>query len=83
MKNNIFLTGFSYDSLIPDEAPAIPILLKVLEGVQSIYDRQLDLRYPGSNLYPHDVTIEEFYDAMKYDTKVNDPTTIVVKMVPV
>ncbi len=79
MKNKIFLTGFSYDSLIPDEAPAIPILLKVLEVVQSIYDKQLDLRYPGSNLYPHDVTIEEFYDAMKYDTKVNDPTTVVVR----
>ncbi len=79
MKNNIFLTGFSYDSLISDEAPAIPILLKVLEVVQSIYNKQLDVRYPGSNLYPHDITLEEFYDAIKYDTKVNDPATVVVR----
>jgi hypothetical protein len=79
MKNSIFLTGFSYDSLIPVETPAIPILLKVLENVQSIYGKQLDLKYPGSNLYPHDITIEEFNDAIKYDTKIKDPTTVVIR----
>jgi len=75
--------------LSDEEKQLVEILIRIVKVADDIYQEQINPDYPGGNLYPHDITREEFDQAAikdpelrRFDTVVERTSASTYKAVP-
>ncbi len=62
------------------EKDVLKLLVEAGRLIVPLYSKQENQKFPGANLYPHDVTKEEVKNAAKKDPKILSPYTVVEKL---
>jgi len=76
----IFLSEDKYKYILNKcEIEAVNHIINGLDGIQKIYNKQSNLDFPGANLYPHDLSKEEFEIAARSDDRLLSQTALVVR----
>jgi hypothetical protein len=68
------------ENLPSEEQELVEILKQIIDIIGAIYDQQNNPDHPGGNLYPHDITREEFSQAAIKDPELNRFDTVVERV---